>query len=306
MNYRRISIALVILVFVISCANIYAQSPREPLQTAVAAYRKNASRENVLKVIEIYKQLEPPPAVPEEAREPFVMANTMVKKSSDATVAAKAVELFTKALAISPWWADAYFNRAIARETAGQFSEAIDDLKLYLEFKLTDAERREAQDKIYSLKAELELKNAAAEKAEKAAATEKSIPDRLSGNWTNWIDDAEARCDEGRLGDYRITYKGQGSYEMQMISFCGKHLRPGHHPTSFMFTLNGSAIQGMFTSDGTSAGDETRTACRTFSSNLTGSLSPDGNSIELKWTLRLQPKGENCIVVSEERKFKRL
>ena len=81
----------------------------------------------------------------------------MLKKSSGPDGANKAVELFTQALTVAPWFADAYYNRALARETTGQFDPAIDDLKLYLAFTLTDAERREAQDKIYSLKADAQL-----------------------------------------------------------------------------------------------------------------------------------------------------
>ena len=144
----------------------YAQeaSPRTQFQAAVAADQKTHTRETALKVIELSKQLDPPPAVPEEAREPFVMGVTVLKKAGDSAGAAKAVELFTQSLNTAPWFAEAYYNRALARETAGQFTGAMDDLKLYLEFKLGESERREVQDKIYSLKADAAL--AIAKKAE--------------------------------------------------------------------------------------------------------------------------------------------
>src|SRR5437867_3239885 len=86
---------------------INAEEPglREQFKTAVADYQKDTTPTNALKVIEIFKQLEPPPAVPEEAREPFVMGATVLNESKDAAAAAKAVELFGKAIHVAPWWA---------------------------------------------------------------------------------------------------------------------------------------------------------------------------------------------------------
>jgi tetratricopeptide (TPR) repeat protein len=161
-----------IFTFLALVANTYAQSPREELQQMVEQLQKipydNALRE---KIIRLAIELKPAPAIPEEAREPFVMGATVLKKASDPAGASKAVDLFTQALNIAPWFADAYYNRAIARQAAGQFEPAIDDLKLYLGFKLTDSERREAQDKIYSLKAEAQLGVAKKAEEQKAAAT---------------------------------------------------------------------------------------------------------------------------------------
>ena len=69
-------------------AGAQTNTPGEQFKTAVDNYQNYLkgltnvysntnvmanSKANVLKVIELYKQLEPPPAVPEEAREPFVM-----------------------------------------------------------------------------------------------------------------------------------------------------------------------------------------------------------------------------------------
>jgi tetratricopeptide (TPR) repeat protein len=146
------------ITFLALTANAYAQTPREQLKQMVEQLQKspndNALRE---KIIKLATSIKPAPAIPENAREPFIMGATVLKKASDPAGASKAVDLFTQALTIAPWFADAYYNRAIARETAGQFESAMDDLKLYLYFKLTDAERREAQDKIYSLKASAQL-----------------------------------------------------------------------------------------------------------------------------------------------------
>ena len=90
----------------------------QQFKTAVDTYQKATTPTNALKIIEIYKQLDPPPAVPEEAREPFVMGATVLKESNDAVGAGKAVELFGKAIQLAPWWAEARYNRAEACATA--------------------------------------------------------------------------------------------------------------------------------------------------------------------------------------------
>src|SRR3990172_1141519 len=120
-----------IFTFLALAVSAYAQSPREELQQMVEQLHQspndNAQRE---KIIKLATNINPAPAIPEEAREPFVMGATVLKKASDPAGASKAVDLFTQALNIAPWFAEAYYNRAIARETAGQFDSAIDDLKL--------------------------------------------------------------------------------------------------------------------------------------------------------------------------------
>lgn len=149
---------IVVLGLMVLSATAFAKSPREELRQMVEQLQKtpgdNALRERIIKLAATIK---PPPAIPEAAREPFVMGATVLKKATDTAGAVKAVDLFTQAIHIAPWYAEAYRSRALARETAGQFEAAIDDLTLYLGFKLSDGERRTVQDKIYSLKADAQL-----------------------------------------------------------------------------------------------------------------------------------------------------
>ena len=166
---------IIIFTFVAFAASVHAQTPRAQLQQMVGQLQKtptdNALRE---KIIKLATTIKPAPAIPEEARKPFVMGATVLKKASDPADAVKAVDLFTQALNVAPWFADAYYNRAIAREAAGQFEPAIDDLKLYLEFKLTSAERRGVQDKIYSLEADAQLASAKKSEQDKIALAEEA------------------------------------------------------------------------------------------------------------------------------------
>lgn len=160
-----------VFTFLTLSASPFAQSPREELQQMVQQLQKNPD-DNALRkqIIKLAATLKPTPAIPEEAREPFVMGATVLKKAIDPAGAGKAADLFTQALNIAPWFADAYYNRAVAREAAGQFEPAIDDLKLYLSFALTDAERREALDMTYAIKASAELASVKKAEEQKVAA----------------------------------------------------------------------------------------------------------------------------------------
>ena len=163
---------LALLFSVLMLGNVAcAQSTREQLNQMTQQLQKTPTDDALReKIIKLATSIKPAPAIPEEAREPFVMGATVLKKASDPAGAGKAVDLFTQALNIAPWFADAYYNRAIAREAAGQFEPAVDDLKLYLNFKLTDSERREAQDKIYALKANAQLASVKKAEEQKVAA----------------------------------------------------------------------------------------------------------------------------------------
>jgi hypothetical protein len=224
--------------FLALAASAYAQPPREQLNQMVQQLQKSPS-DNALreKIIKFATSIKPAPAIPENAREPFVMGATVLKKASDPAGASKAVELFTQALTIAPWFADAYYNRAVAREAAGQFELAIDDLRLYLGFKLTGAERREAQDKIYALKASAQLAAAKAAadtpQAREAALLQKVegarfLDDRYRGPAGHLSYDDIFEIKNGML--YRsIRINSLGSGNTRMLSFYD-HDQPGLYP----------------------------------------------------------------------------
>lgn len=252
-------------------ASSYAQSPREELQQMVERLQKTPSdkalRDTIIKLV---GEMKPAPAIPEEAREPFVMGATVLKKASDPAGAKKAVDLFTQALNIAPWFADAYYNRAIAREAAGQFESAIDDLKLYLESRLTDNERREAQDKIYSLKADALLASAKNAEQEKTSRAEDGIR-RFEGTWQ------------------RSALGGGGTWHVLR-----RHVR--HRPgTGWSITYsadNGQEQPSTDVRDIKLVGSELRfiseeiindAVCGTY--EVRGEVAPDGRGLSLEYTL---------------------
>ena len=108
---------LLIFIFtsVVLAGSAYSQTPREELKQMVRQLQQspndNALRE---KIIKLATTIKPTPEISEEAREPFVMAATVLKRASDPASAGKAVDLFTQALKVAPWFADAYYNRALA------------------------------------------------------------------------------------------------------------------------------------------------------------------------------------------------
>lgn len=232
----------------------HAQAAREELQQFSAQLQKTPSDSALReKVIKLAETLKPPPAIPEEARKPFVMGAALLKKASGPADAAKAAEWFTTAIEIAPWFADAYYNRAVARETAGQFSEAMDNLKTYLLFKLPAQERREVQDKIYALEVDAQLaatKKVEEEKVRLAAAVaerERARP-TVEGIW----DTGSMRCQVVREGERYaviggtmlgvkapITWRGVGvTGDRQHLQFQGAHDNPGIRMHRFELTLS--------------------------------------------------------------------
>jgi tetratricopeptide (TPR) repeat protein len=83
--------------------------------------------------------------LPEEARRHRVRAEAAFedKRFEDA------VELYAKALEISPWWAEGYFNQALLLAETGNHADAITSMRKYLILVPNSPEARAAQDKIY-------------------------------------------------------------------------------------------------------------------------------------------------------------
>jgi hypothetical protein len=126
-----------------------------------------------------------PTPIPEEARKHFVMGETMFKEAKNTGAFTQAANEFTEAARLAPQWPEARYNLALAKEAAGDYSGAMTDLKLYQQFKLTDAEARTVQDKIYTIEAKQKLQvsdNAAKESEQytkKIMAAQENFPDLI-------------------------------------------------------------------------------------------------------------------------------
>jgi tetratricopeptide (TPR) repeat protein len=149
------------------------------------------------------------PPIPEEARKHFVMGTTLFKDAKTPDDYSQVVSEFKQATDLAPQWPEARYNLALAKEAAGDYSGAMDDLKLYQQFKLSDDEARTVQDKIYALEAKSEE---AAKKAAEEQAKAKQIAAQLAGRWDFGNSTLPQQIIiSGSDGDYRGEFTRQWS-----------------------------------------------------------------------------------------------
>jgi hypothetical protein len=160
-----------------------AQSNDESFQQAVTDYQNSPSVDGADKVIKLAVAMEKLPPVPEEARKHFIKGGVLFKEAKSPADFTQALDEFKQAVQIAPWWAEARLNLALACESASEYASAIENLKLYLLFKLPDAEARVVQDKIYALEA----------KQEKAAKNKELVAKNEAEEKKAQQEDAEAK-----------------------------------------------------------------------------------------------------------------
>ena len=114
-------------------ARAQTPDPQAALTQAVAELQKNpadtALRERIIKLA---AEMNPAPAIPEEAKRFMVRGATAFKAAKSPEDARDAVAEFEKATLAAPWLADAYNNLGVAQDKAGLYAEAIQSLKWYL------------------------------------------------------------------------------------------------------------------------------------------------------------------------------
>jgi tetratricopeptide (TPR) repeat protein len=179
--------SLFVLTFLTLAANAYAQTPREELKQMVEQLQKSAG-DNALreKIIKLAASIKPAPAIPEEARRFFVRAVTLQKDAKSPGDYAAAIAEYRQALAIAPWWPDAYFNMSIAQEAGGRFDEARNALSLYLASSPNEADARGARDRVYAMEARQEREDKTKKEQAQAAtlrAQRDGLLEKLRGTW---------------------------------------------------------------------------------------------------------------------------
>lgn len=176
----------------------------------------------IFTVSSLSQQTTSAPSIPEEARRHFVIATTLFKEAKTPDDYQQVIENFKQTVDLAPQWPEARYNLALAKEAAGDFAGAIVDLKLYLQFKLPDAEARTAQDKMYALEAKADLAAKKKAETEKAAAEEKRkverkaesirIAEKFRGAWYMYncipsgykvVDDPGCNFDETQGSNWR-------------------------------------------------------------------------------------------------------
>jgi hypothetical protein len=130
----------------------------QQFQQALQQFQASANDAAREQIIKLALAMKPPPAIPEEAREHYVMAQAFKEKATQSSGFASVIEQYKAALLAAPWWGDAYEKLALTQKAAEQYDDAIASLNFYLLTQPADA--RDAQDEIYKLKA---LKQTAAQ-----------------------------------------------------------------------------------------------------------------------------------------------
>jgi tetratricopeptide (TPR) repeat protein len=244
-----------------------AAQPTTDFQQAVAAYQQSPSDAAAERVIKLAAAMDQAPPIPEEAREPFVMGQTMFKSAKSPNDFAMAGREFGEAVHVAPWWPEAHYNRALALEAAGDYPGGIAALRLYLLFKLPDAEARTAQDKIYALKAKQKMAEQEKEMAEAQAreSSPEAVAAREQEQFLRKVDGAQYRFDWNNTNYSTIEIRN-GTVLTEMY-FGNSYGQWTHHPETVTFELNGKRLRGFLHG----------VACPT----LTGVISEDGSIITI-------------------------
>jgi formylglycine-generating enzyme required for sulfatase activity len=117
------------VVFLLACVPTFADNVNDPFQDIVTQYRA----------------ANPKPVMPELARKFKVQAEFAVQeKRFD-----QAIELYGKALEVTPWWPEGYYKLALVLGEKKNYREALREMKRYLLLAPDAPEARAAQDKIY-------------------------------------------------------------------------------------------------------------------------------------------------------------
>ncbi|MGA2649285.1 MAG: hypothetical protein ABSF28_02120 [Terracidiphilus sp.] len=148
--------------------NIAQQQAAQGFQQALKLFSANPNDENRRQILRQSQAMKPPPEIPEEARQHYVMAGVLAKSAEDeAGHGQRAIEEFKAALLIAPWWGNAYRKLAAAEAAEGHYQDAVASLNFYLLTQPIDA--RTAQDDIYRF---LALEQGAADEEAKRDADE--------------------------------------------------------------------------------------------------------------------------------------
>lgn len=126
------------------------------LKSLTEQFRKTpndtALRDKIIKLAQKVK-----PNVPEEATRAFEKATALQTEAKDAAGFDLSIAAYQEAIAIAPWWGDAYFNLALTLDSAQRYDEAIAALKTYqLTINTESSEIRDVQNKIYAIEAKIE------------------------------------------------------------------------------------------------------------------------------------------------------
>jgi len=131
------------------------------------------------KIIQVVQKVNPPPAVPEDAKRFLARGRAAVKIAMDEQGFLKAAEESKQALRLAPWLAEGYYNLGLVQDKAGQYADAIRSLKLYLLAAPNAADAQTVKEKVYELDFLLEQEGVKLQEKK----SQKAQLDFLLGTW---------------------------------------------------------------------------------------------------------------------------
>jgi tetratricopeptide (TPR) repeat protein len=225
--------SIFVLTFVLLAAQSNAQTPREQFQTAVAVFQKSASEENARKLAELYKQLEPPPAISADAEYHAQKGAAFAELAKEPAEFQKAVAEFEKAIQLAPWVGEYHYNTALMLKSKGSVSDleaAMRSIKLARLLARDDKEKRDATTLSAKLEAALEVtKERAVKLTEEAAITAKV--QLLEGDWQLDV----SKHDKSRSGikylqTLNVKRDAQGIWRVQFLFTGDSKVLSDYHP----------------------------------------------------------------------------
>jgi len=130
---------------------------QETLQQYVEDLKRNpadhALREKIIKLV---LSMKPTPTVPENAERNMARGTAFAQKATEITGYKKAIAEFEAASNSAPWLALAYYNLGVVQEKAALYSDAMQNLKLYLLAAPDAKNARDVRNKIYALEVDVE------------------------------------------------------------------------------------------------------------------------------------------------------
>lgn len=214
--------SLVFMIILVCTSAVQAQSPQQTLNQYVADLQKNpndyALREKIIRHVQTMK---PAPAVPEEAKRHLVRGKAAFKGAKEARDFNDAADEFKKALLYAPWLAEGYYNLGVIQDKAGQYDDAMKNLKFYLIAapKAPDAEK--VKELVYEIEYRKEKavkdKEAASRKAAEDSRAQQEAAAKKQAEFLNKINGARyayyfwgTRGDTGARAEYVITLDVRG------------------------------------------------------------------------------------------------
>ena len=169
---RSLSFVLFMLLMIVPVGSVHAQTPQQTLTQYLSDLQKNPNdytlRERIIKHVQTMR---PAPAIPEEAKKRLNRGMAAAESAKAENDYKDAIEEFRKAVTIAPWLGIGYRNLAVIQDKAGQYAQALQNLKLFL---LTNPPAADAEAaKTLMDKIEYRQEKAAKESSPQAIAAKK-------------------------------------------------------------------------------------------------------------------------------------